>query len=143
MGDEEVIEQHDPSKYEFINKAKESGVQEGLMSENGEYLYTKPLKFEGDYATVYQTNTQIYKTANMVDGMASALALLSGVKLGSNFYALAFATGSFSIMSTGLWSLILTFQIGFLRAGYLHTVFLIENVKLHKDMDKIKVKTLY
>ena len=114
------------------------------MTPGGKYCFSKTLNFgERDVVTIYQSNKEIYNTANYVDLMSSTLATLSTFKVGSNLYALTMATGAFSVASSAFWGGLLFFQIRYLKFAYLQQVYLIEKMQLHKDLDKVRVHTMF
>ena len=90
------------------------------MTAEGKYFYSKQLNFHGrDYVNIYATNTEIYKSANYLDLLSSALFVLAFEKIGWQAYSLAIANGSFSVWKCGLWATVFGVQSQYLSQAYL------------------------
>jgi len=68
---------HDPRDFEFTQQHR---IQQ---ERKGPYFYSKPLKFPPgkDSIVIYEMNTDIYETGNVVDGLVSAALIFSTYKL--------------------------------------------------------------
>ena len=108
---------HDPKDYDFTQHHR-INMGEGQQT----YYYNKTIKFpqaeDGKIAgiPIFQMNTDIYKTANMVDGLVGTLLFYSSYKVLKQFYILTFGAGlaGFSFTSTLIWSILVAAQTNYL-----------------------------
>ena len=103
------------------------------------------MKFgDEDALPIFQMNTDIYQTGNMVDTMVGGFLVYSSYKFLKQFYIL-FAGAGFTAMSvpyTLFWGVMIAGQVQFLTQTYLRQVFLVSEIELMKNLEEIRIKTV-
>ena len=103
------------------------------------------MKFgDEDALPIFQMNTDIYHTGNMVDTMVGGFLVYSSYKFLKQFYIL-FAGAGFTAMSvpyTLFWGVMIAGQVQFLTQTYLRQVFLVSEIELMKNLEEIRIKTV-
>ena len=145
-GEEQHV--HDPSKFSFIKTAKLENVHGGAYFYDGNKLkFTKSEDNENQAAgmCIYKTNSAVYQTAEYVDMLCSSLIMFCGYKVVKNSYLMATQTGLMMSYApfTFTWALIGFIQYHYLAGAYLQQVYLIDQIDLLEDLQRVRIRTVF